>query len=553
MSNAALSAAIYARYSTDMQRDASIEDQIRLCEAHAKAAGWDIHQCYTDHGTSGASLLRPGIQMLLADAMAGKFQIIVAEALDRLSRDQEDIAGVYKRLQFAGVQIITLSEGAVSELHIGLKGTMNALFLKDLADKTRRGLRGRIEAGKSGGGKCYGYDVVKRLAPDGTPLRGDRKINRSEAAIVRRIFESYAAGESPKALARQLNAEGVPSPNGKGWSASSIYGNRQRGNGILNNELYIGRLVWNRLRFIKDPATGKRVPRVNPPAEHVVQEVPALRIIDDALWQKVKARQGEIARRANGKNAFWDRRRPRYLLSGLLKCGECGGSFVKTSHDMFGCAAARNKGAAVCSNKRRIKRQLLEETVLHGLRDRLMRPDLVAAFCEEYTRHRNELRRARNAQLEAEKAEYDKLVKEIDGLIQAILDGIPAKQVKDQIAAREARKEELQARLESRAPDPVVLHPGMADRYRSQVEALTAALNAPEKRQEAAEILRGLIERITLVKNETGGLDIALEGALAAILNLCAGNKKPALEQDAGLSVIKMVAGVGFEPTTFGL
>lgn len=137
-----------------MQRDASIEDQIRLCEAHAKAAGWDIHQCYTDHGTSGASLLRPGIQMLLADAMAGKFKLIVAEALDRLSRDQEDIAGVYKRLQFAGVQIITLSEGAVSELHIGLKGTMNALFLKDLADKTRRGLRGRIEAGQSGGGKC---------------------------------------------------------------------------------------------------------------------------------------------------------------------------------------------------------------------------------------------------------------------------------------------------------------------------------------------------------------------------------------------------------------
>ena len=93
----------------------------------------------------------------------------------------------------------------------------------------------------------------------------------------------------------------------------------------------------------------------------------------------------------------------------------------------------------------------------------------------------------------------------------------------------------------------------MTDRYRSQVEALTASLNAPEKRQEAAETLRDLIEWITLVNNETGGLDIALEGALAAILNLCAGNKKPALKQDAGLSVIKMVAGAGFEPATFGL
>jgi DNA invertase Pin-like site-specific DNA recombinase len=99
----------------------------------------------------------------MRDALAGKFAIVLAEALDRLSRDQEDIAGVYKRLRFAGVSIITLSEGEIGDLHIGLKGTMNAIFLKDLADKTRRGLRGRVEVGKSGGGNSYGYDVVKRL------------------------------------------------------------------------------------------------------------------------------------------------------------------------------------------------------------------------------------------------------------------------------------------------------------------------------------------------------------------------------------------------------
>ncbi len=118
-------------------------------------------QHYADHGISGASLMRPGIQQLLQDALAGKFHVIFAEALDRISRDQEDIAAVFKRLSFAGVQIITLSERAVSELHIGLKGTMNALFLKDLSGNTRRGLRGRVEAGKSGGGNSYGYDVVR--------------------------------------------------------------------------------------------------------------------------------------------------------------------------------------------------------------------------------------------------------------------------------------------------------------------------------------------------------------------------------------------------------
>lgn len=90
--------AIYARYSTDLQRDTSIEDQIRLCEKKLREAGGQIYQSYTDHAVSGASLMRPGIQMLMQDAAAGRFDQVFAEALDRISRDQEDIAAVYKRL-----------------------------------------------------------------------------------------------------------------------------------------------------------------------------------------------------------------------------------------------------------------------------------------------------------------------------------------------------------------------------------------------------------------------------------------------------------------------
>ena len=159
--------ALYARYSSDNQRDASIEDQLRLCREHAEHQGWHVIESYADHATSGANLLRPGVQRLLADASASKFDVILAESLDRLSRDQEDTAAIFKRLAFAGIKIITLSEGEISELHVGLKGTMNALYLKDLADKTRRGLRGRVEAGKSGGGNSYGYQIVHALGAHG--------------------------------------------------------------------------------------------------------------------------------------------------------------------------------------------------------------------------------------------------------------------------------------------------------------------------------------------------------------------------------------------------
>src|SRR3546814_982752 len=130
-------------------------------------------------------ILRPAVQKLLADAQAGKFDIVVAEALDRVSRDQADVATLYKHLQFARVPLITLAEGEISELHVGLKGTMNALFLKDLAKKTHRGLRGRVEKGYSAGAVGYGYRKVRRPTSEGELVRGEREVDPAEALVVR--------------------------------------------------------------------------------------------------------------------------------------------------------------------------------------------------------------------------------------------------------------------------------------------------------------------------------------------------------------------------------
>src|SRR6266481_2613472 len=133
-------AVIYARYSTDLQREASIEDQVRVCRQRIEREGWKLGATYSDAATSGASRLRPGYQKLLEDARAGAFDVVVAEALDRLSRDQEDVASLYKHLSFSSVKLITVAEGEIAELHVGFKGTMNAIFLKDLRQKVRRGL-----------------------------------------------------------------------------------------------------------------------------------------------------------------------------------------------------------------------------------------------------------------------------------------------------------------------------------------------------------------------------------------------------------------------------
>lgn len=292
-----LKVALYARYSTDNQSVASIEDQFRICREHAGKERWQVVDTYHDAAISGANvILRPGVQSLLQDARRGKFDIVLAEALDRVSRDQADVATLFKHLRFAGVQIATLAEGEISELHVGLKGTMNALFLKDLAAKTHRGLRGRVEKGKAGGGLCYGYEVVKRTDSDGEPVRGERKINEAEAVVVRRIFREFVAGKSPRAIAIDLKRNGIPGPFGHTWGDTTIRGDACTGNGVVNNELYAGVLVWNRQPFIEDPNTGKRVSRPNPKAKWIRTEVSELRIVDEAAGETAPGRACEAVR-----------------------------------------------------------------------------------------------------------------------------------------------------------------------------------------------------------------------------------------------------------------
>lgn len=190
--------ALYARYSSDNQREAPNEDQFRICRERVARERWQIAGSYQDAAISGGSLIqRPGIQALLRDAQEKKFDIVLAEALDRISRDQADVATLFKYLRFAGVTIVTLAEGEISELHVGLKGTMNALFLKDLAAKTHRGMRGRVEKGKAGGRLCFGYRVVNKFDANGEPIRGEREIVAREAITIRRIFSEFAAGKSP--------------------------------------------------------------------------------------------------------------------------------------------------------------------------------------------------------------------------------------------------------------------------------------------------------------------------------------------------------------------
>jgi site-specific DNA recombinase len=543
--------AIYARYSSENQRDASIAEQCRICCEFAQRQGWHIAAEYSDHAVSGATIMRPGFQAMMREALQKKFDIVMAEALDRFSRDQEDTAGLFKRLTFAGVNIVTLAEGDITHLHIGLKGTMNALFLKELAEKTRRGLRGRIELGKAGGGVSFGYRIVRRLE-NGVVTTGEREIVPEEADIVRRIFKDYLAGASPKQIAKALNAERVRGPRGALWSPSTIHGNPERGIGILHNGLYIGRVVWNRQRFLKDPDTGKRVARANPPSEWITKDVPELRIIDDEVWQAVQTRYANVQRKwkaGQEGRRFNQFRRPKYLFSGLTKCGECGAGFIVYSREQLGCFGTRDRGT--CTNKLTISRHEVEKRVLSALQDKLMRKDFFEEFCREFAREMNRLRMEQRAGLSGAKRELERVKREIQKVVEAIVDGVKGSELKDRMADLQNRKDALLKLLEVADEAPPLLHPSMADLYRSKVEELAAALQREDTRLEASEMLRGLIDSIVLTPEE-GQLRIELRGNLAAMLSAAQKTRRSPKTGDL-LVPVQLVAGAGFEPATFGL
>lgn len=518
-------AALYARYSSDQQNAASIADQFSLCRERAGHEGWQVEGVYEDAAITGATvILRPGIQRLLADARAGKFDIVLTEALDRVSRDQADVATLYKHLQFARVPLFTLAEGEINELHVGLKGTMNALFLKDLAKKTHRGLRGRVEKGFSAGAIGYGYRMIRRLSSEGELVRGEREIDPVQARIVERIFREFASGKSPRAIARDLNTDGIAGPAGKAWRDTSLRGDARRGTGILNNELYVGVRVWNHKHYVKDPGTGKDVTRYNPEAEWIRNEVPDLRIIGDDLWDGAKRQQQELAGRYAGireaaqARALVGARRPAYLLSGLLECGACGGTYAVVVGDRYGCVGhhrSRN-----CPNNRTIRRGDLERRALAGIADKLVSADKIEAAVAAYAAHMNRENRQRRIQADADRRGLARIDKAVAGILAAIEDGLYQPVMKARMAELERERGEITVRLAEAPQDIPYVHPAIAEIYKRKVALLTDTLENPETRLDASSDIRLLVGKIVLHPGEKRGeVHATLHGSLIGILD----------------------------------
>lgn len=280
--------AIYARHSTDKQSH-STRDQVFRCIKYCEKADYKVVHIFQDEAISGASVInRPGVSDLVDASLDGHFDRVVSEDLSRISRDQGDIANFFRKMCYLDIALETVLEGEINELHIGLKGTMNALFLKDLADKTRRGMIASVLKGSIPGGNTYGYDIIYRQDARQEPIKGLRRVNHEQAKVINWIFSQYAGGSTLKQICTGLNRQHIPAPKGGAWGNTTLIGQDARKTGLLRQTLYKGVVTFNRMMYRKNPDTGRRQSFMRPESEWVYVPVPELSIIDETLFNRVQ-------------------------------------------------------------------------------------------------------------------------------------------------------------------------------------------------------------------------------------------------------------------------
>ena len=464
---------------------------MRACEALAAREGLAVVARFDDAAISGSAIMnRPGFKALWALAQAGGFDVLVAENTDRLTRAGAASWDIFYDLKALGIRILTVNQGKVEKIHVGLSGLMSELMIEEIAKKTRRGLEGVVRGGRSAGGIAYGYRAPIQHDAKGERVRGLREIDEARAEIVRRIFRDYAAGATPLAVADALNREAVAPPRGTHWMASTILGSAERGVGILRNEIYRGVRVWGRAVLVKNRETGKRT-RLKGSGAIQRAEVPDLRIVDETLWQTVQRRltASSVAVVGSGQ------RRPLRLFSGLIRCGVCGGVMTQAgSGDYLRCAARTNRGPSYCANGRHPKYSRIEETVLSGIETNLLQP---AAIEEALKAARERLkagaRRAADTRGPKERELAD-AKRRAAHLIRQVEDGMPWSTVKDRHAELAAKITALEADLTAPvSADVVRLHTASARDYRAFVADLRGNLGQPG---EARDAVRRLVEEV---------------------------------------------------------
>jgi site-specific DNA recombinase len=515
--------ALYARYSSDLQQDKSIDDQFASLQDRARQLGWTVVEEYADRALSGTSLRRESLLRLMDDAKQGKFDVVLAEGLDRISRNQTDSHFFFQSMEFVEVGIYTLADnGFLDAMHVTFRSLQHAQYIKTLGLNVRRGQVGVVRSGRGIGRPPYGYKIVRTI----DLVKGRWEIDEEHAEIIRRIYRELAAGKSALVIVRGLNAEGSQFVNGrqKNWSQTQILGSFRRKYGIARNPIYRGEYIWGKTKVRRSP-DGSIVAKMTADSDQERFQRPDLRIVDDDLWEVVQVRLKKSGRYPLGR-----RRRPRHLLSGLLFCGCCQNSYIVGAHDRVRCSGRSEKG--LCENRRSILRCEIESAIFDALGGELLRAELIDDYVQEY-----------KAAQERETAQYSHcsksnqkrealLERERSHLVETITSGKAEGAVGDYILEEIKKRTEELDRIRDEVKSPMMtplVRDGLeiANRFRSQIANLRPSLSGSSADAiQAREAVRVLLDKVVITpigagnKRGAGPVSIEIVGKLCDLVNL---------------------------------
>jgi site-specific DNA recombinase len=517
---------IYARYSTKHQDFRSIEGQVALCREYAEKHGWVVVKVYADPERSGTTLEgRIEFIQMMSDARTGKFELVLVEDIDRASRDAADTHTFAKTLDELDIVLCSVSNGVTSNMELTFKAAQNSEYAKQSREKTKRGQRLTVENGRISGSIAYGFRKVHTIGADGKPVNGIWEIDPTRIWVIRRIFAEYFAGVSTHAICTALNNEGIPSPRGKLWSPGILVGSGPYSSGILRNRLYKGEYIWPRTQ--RKRREGKMIVKPTAASARKVYYHPELAAIEAELFEHV---QDRLER--SGQKPLNERRKAEYLFTGKYRCGVCGESYM-VMNGRLACSGRVHKG--ICTNSRRVEREVVEERVISRIAEHLLAPELLEPCLAEY---RAEAERAM-AEYEARSSRSKLRLSELDRTIATLFNQLGSPEasayvtqaIMRQLDMLEAERQRLEREMKDKPPTPgPALEAGaITETLKVRFRALCAMLGSQDRAAaQSVEVLRSLIERIVLEPvpdtavdgRGAGPLRITVYGRLAELIEL---------------------------------
>lgn len=478
----------YCRFSSDRQKEESIEAQQRAITEHAERNGYVIVDWYIDRAFSGKTVNRPAFQKLLTDITADDcpFSVVLIHKMDRFSRNAADALKYKDILHDYGVELIStverIKDDANGRLLYGIMSNINQYYIDNLSNEVMKGMRENALQKKWNGGKPpLGYDVVNKQLT----------INEAEAVIIRKIFEMAAEGNGYNTIIKELNACGYKTKAGNPFGKNSLYD-------LLQNERYKGVYLFNK-RSKRNSQNKRNGRKLKAESDMIRFEDGCPAIVSKELWERANASRRMMASISTNAKTV-------YLLSGLLYCGECGAKMHgnhrhtgngKYIYNTYRCNKQANQMTCACKE---IRSEDLDEFVIDALTEHFFNSEIIDYITDEVNAKIQESLAAEQEDIQHAKNALSGLKLARNNLVEAVAQTGFNPTLAEKLESIEKQIAEHEALIQAAEAEKTEIKI-TREEVQEKINALKKEMLNPKNVKQTKLLLRSYIEKIVVDNN----------------------------------------------------